>query len=146
MVSGPVPKEASTRRRRNKTAGARTLHPVEPGDIPTLPTRPNGGKWADLTLQWWADLWSSPMSAEYDSSDRHGLFMLADLMDQYWQAGSLQLAAEIRQQRQAFGLTPLDRRRLQWEIDRGDEAQERTRNRQSQPEAAAPDPRKDLAG
>ena len=43
--------------------------------------------------------------------------MLADLMDLYWY-GKRDLAGEIRLQGQCFGLTPIDRRRLQWEVQR----------------------------
>jgi hypothetical protein len=86
------------------------------------------------------------MAGEYDPSDIHGLAMLADLYDAYWATPpekaitKKELAGEIRLQRQCFGLSPIDRRRLQWEIDRGDEAQAKTRARK---QAAAPqkDPR-----
>ena len=60
------------------------------------------------------------------------------------------LAGEMRLQEQRFGLSPLDRRRLQWEVDRGDEAEVRTQKRKN--EAAVkvaddrPDPRELLAG
>lgn len=89
------------------------------------------------------------MAPEFDDSDRHGLFALAYLVDDFWTAESsserAKLASEIRLQRQCFGLTPIDRRRLQWEIDRGDEATERTKRRRSKPEpkgdGAPADPR-----
>ena len=99
--------------------------------------------------QWWIDIWASPMAPEYDDSDRHGLFALAAMVDDYWQLEDAlnddptvemrmkllrlrsSLMSEIRQQRQCFGLTPIDRRRLQWEIDRGDEAESKTRKRKA---------------
>jgi hypothetical protein len=78
--------------------------------------------WHELTGPWWEDVWSSPMAAEYLAADRHGLFRLAVLVDDYWLAGSpsarRELAGEIRLQGQAFGLTPLDRRRLEWRLRR----------------------------
>ena len=58
------------------------------------------------------------------ASDIPGLEILADLVDRFWY-GDAGLAAEIRLQRQCFGLTSLDRRRLQWEIARGEEAEKR---------------------
>lgn len=87
-----------------------------------------------MTETWWTDLWSSPMAPEYDDSDRHGLFALAVLVNDFWRADTpatrMSLAAEIRHQGQRFGLSPIDRRRLQWEIERTDEAQDRgTRRR-----------------
>ena len=58
---------------------------------------------------------------QYMDVDEEGLILLVDLVHEYWKAPvrSTTLAAEIRQHRTAFGLTPIDRRRLQWEVDRG---------------------------
>lgn len=134
-----IPKHPSTRARRNKVAGARTLQPVEDPTIPDLPETADGDAWHPMTLAWWADIWSSPMAPEYDESDVHGLFMLAMLVDQFWVQPSPALASEIRLQRQCFGLTPIDRRRLQWEIDRGDEAEGRTRQRRNEQRPSAAD-------
>jgi hypothetical protein len=73
------------------------------------------------------------------------------LEDDFWDADSARertmLMAEIRLQRQCFGLTPIDRRRLQWEVDRGEAADEQTsRRRQARrPKAAEEDPRQLLA-
>jgi hypothetical protein len=100
--------------------------------MPKLATPELHGDHHPATLAWWASIWSSPMAGEYDPSDIHGLAMLADLYDAYWALPpekaitKKELAGEIRLQRQCFGLSPIDRRRLQWEIDRGDEAQANT--------------------
>lgn len=132
-MPGPPPKPASARARRNKVAGARTLTVAAPRKAPPLPQRPivvdGPTDWHDQTVEWWIDTWQSPMSPEFDDSDMHALVMLAVLIDDFWWCPSKELAAEIRLQRACFGLTPLDRRRLQWEIDRGDEAGERTSKR-----------------
>jgi hypothetical protein len=119
-----MPKEPSTRRRPNKrqTFGARTLAQVPKSATPPLP---EGRVWHPMTVAWWGDVWGSPMSAEYDTSDRNGLYLLAVLVDAFWCDPSKELAAEIRLQRQCFGLTPLDRRRLQWEIERGEQAEQK---------------------
>lgn len=110
------------------------------------PPLPVGRKWLPETRAWWADIWSSPMAAEWHSSDRHGLFVLAALVDDFWdpKADHGALAGEIRLQRQAFGLTPLDRRRLQWEIERAEEAVDRGSKRRKAPlekKKPAKDPR-----
>jgi len=82
------------------------------------------------------------MAPEFDTSDLHGLLMLALLVDDFWLAESpssrSKLAAEIRQQSQRFGLSPLDRRRLQWEIERVSDAQEKGARRRGRRSA---DPR-----
>lgn len=141
----PTPlKDPSVRRRRNRTPGARTLSLVHATKAPSLPER----TWHPATLDWWRDVWASPMAPEFGKSDTNELFMLAVLVDAFWTEPSQALAAEIRLQRQCFGLTPIDRRRLQWEIDRGEEAEERAAKRKATPKpAAAPrkDPRKLLA-
>lgn len=137
-MPGPAPKHASTRQRRNRTSTAATLVADPKLKAPALPAR----EWHEQTLSWWSDVWSSPMAPEYDESDHHGLFALAMLVDDFWSTPDAKLrrdlAAEIRQQRQCFGLTPIDRRRLQWEIERSEDAQDRGRKRRGQPATAAP--------
>lgn len=123
----PLPKRNPARR--NKPAGKATLTLQHSVKAPQLPSRED--PWHDMTLSWWADVWSSPMAPEYDDSDRHGLFILATLVDTYWKHPSPGLAGEIRLQRQCFGLTPIDRRRLQWEIERVDEAEDKGRRRRA---------------
>ncbi len=72
--------------------------------------------WHPMVVAWWKDLWSSPMANEYVESDKHGLFLLAVLHDQFWCTGEREIAGEIRLQEQRFGLSPMDRRRLQWQV------------------------------
>ena len=118
---GPVPKPAATRQRRNKVSTAATLR--DDGGVRRAPTlKPRQREWNPMTLAWWVDIWHSPMAAEFLKSDIHGLYLLADLLDRYWQDGDLKLAAEFNRQRAAFGLTPIDRRRLQWEVERAESA------------------------
>lgn len=78
--------------------------------------------WHRLTLAWWRDVWSSEVRANYLRVDLHGLYRLAVMVDRYWQdsdagLGVRELGAEIRLQQQAYGITPLDRTRLQWEVE-----------------------------
>lgn len=118
--------------RRNKSTSRATLSLVHDVEAPVLP---EGREWHPQTTEWWADIWASPMAPEFDDSDRHGLFALAVLVDDFWMADKpsvrASLSAEIRLQRQCFGLTPIDRRRLQWEIERGEDAEERSRKRKA---------------
>lgn len=141
-MPGPAPKMNPARR--NKTATRATLTRDHQVKCPDLPERETG--WHKLTESWWSDIWASPMAPEFDASDHHGLFVLADLVDAFWCEESPRaragLAAEIRLQRQCFGLTPIDRRRLQWEIARGDDAAEKTKTRRAAPATSpAVDPR-----
>lgn len=133
-------KDPSVRARRNRASTASTLPSDARGDVPELPQRPaeygsDGNRmdvdWHPETLSWWVDLWESPMAAEYHSSDRHGLFILAVLTDRFWRNPDQKLASEIRLQRVAFGLTPYDRRRLEWTIETADDAKDRGRQRRA---------------
>lgn len=151
----PAPKKhSSTRARANRATTAATLTDQTSAIVPKLPARPaefdaNGKKlrigWHAETKAWWSDMWSSPMAREYHSSDRHGLFVLAVLIDKFWRNPDAKLASEIRLQRVAFGLTPYDRRRLEWTIETAEESKDRGQARRQrggakQP-AAATDPR-----
>jgi hypothetical protein len=136
---GPPPKpygSAARHRWARPKATAAVLHTPEPGEVrvPTLPHRtPGTGAWHPLTRDWWRDVWASPMAPEYDTSDRHGLFALAMIVNDFWSTSDArerrEAAQEIRLQGQRYGLSPMDRRRLQWEIERADEAQAKGRKR-----------------
>lgn len=98
---------------------------------PALPARPEG--WHDLTVQWWDDVWSSPMSDEWDDSDIHNVYFMAGLVDDYWCAETAKqrkdAATEIRLQRADLGLAPYSRRRLEWAFETADEAKDRGEER-----------------
>jgi len=115
-MPGVTPKPAAMRRRMNKTSTAAKLRPEAHGikGVPRLPD--TGVDWHPLTREFWRELWRSPVRDELLRVDLHGLYVLADLTNQYWNKPSIQLAAEIRQQRMCYGLTPIDRRRLQWDM------------------------------
>lgn len=136
----PAPlKDPSVRQRRNQDSTRATLKADPDLEVPALPKR---GGWHEQTVAWWTDVWASPMAPEFDDSDKHGLFQLALLVDDFWTANTSrerkELAAEIRQQSQRFGLSPIDRRRLQWTIEQVNEAQDKgDRRRAKAPPAKA---------
>jgi hypothetical protein len=151
-MPGPPPKPPGLRQRRNRTSTAAVLPAGGPGrPAPELAARDcpcedgaycaNTGvlPWHPLVLAWWADVWRSPMAAEYLDADVHGLYIVADLRDQYWR-GKTELAAEIRLQEQRFGLSSLDRRRLQWEIEKVTQAQRGRTPAAKPPKKAAGNP------
>ncbi len=147
---GPPPKpygSAARHRWAKPKATAALLTAPEPDTVtvPTLPAREQG--WHDLTKAWWRNLWHSPMAAEYEPSDVHGLYVLAAVINDFWRAQTAKdrasAAAEGRLQAARYGLSPIDRRRLQWEIERTDEAQERgARRRSNAVETVKPEPGK----
>lgn len=136
----PLPKPAATRQRRNKTSTRATL-PSESdsknGKVPALPKRrPRTGSWHPRVVAWWQSVWRSPMASEFLDADRPRLEMIAELHQKFWMAADegesvTKLAGEIRQQELLFGLTPMDRRRLQWEVEKGESAAERTTTRKA---------------
>ena len=134
---GPAPKPASTRARRNKTTTNATLKADASIVAPELPS----ALWHPMVLEWWRDLWASPMAPEYDDADRHGLFELAMLRNDFWSAETARerkdAAAEIRLQDQRFGLSPIDRRRLQWEIERTEDAVAKGQKRRTSKEPSS---------
>ena len=71
----------------------------------------------------WRDVQHSPMVGEFLSSDLHRLYVYAETYEQFWRTGDVKYAAELRNQGQYFGLTPLDRRRLQWEVQKVEKAE-----------------------
>jgi len=137
-MPGPLPKDPQLRQRRNKATTRTTLEATGPqrGRAPRLPrTR----EWREETRRWWRDVWHSPMAAEYLDSDVHGLHRLAVLVDEFWNEPTPKLAGEIRLQQQAFGLTPLDRRRLEWSIEQVEGASSRRQQAAVRPSAEAED-------
>lgn len=122
----PQPKNPAVRQRRNKSA-TRAILPAELSPRRRAPQLPKvkGRTWESITKRWWRDVWTSPMSGEYLKADEHALFILALLIDDFWKSPSVALAKEIRQEQQAFGLTPLDRRRLEWTIEQTEQAKDR---------------------
>jgi hypothetical protein len=139
-MSGPPAKHPSVRARANKsstraTLKERTEEELEAVEIPPLPARhiltknKKSGEevyvekpWNPLTLEWWVDLWESPMSDEFHTSDRHGLYRLAALIDNFWMNPRSDTHAEVRLAQKDYGLTPMDRRRLEWTFEQADEA------------------------
>lgn len=88
------------------------------------------------------------MASEYCGPDvRGGLFMLAELHQAWWESTTitqkLAIASEIRLQEVRFGLSPIDRRRLQWEIDKGETAEQRLSQRRAANTPAQPKPGQD---
>lgn len=136
-MPGPPPKDPKLRQRRNRVSTRATLvRTAKPRQ--RAPSLPRERKWHTLTKKWWHDIWHSPMADEYLRADRHALYRLATLIDLFWSEPTKELAAEIRLEQQAFGLTPLDRRRLQWSIEQVETAKSKTRTKQPEEEQADP--------
>jgi hypothetical protein len=71
------------------------------------------------------------MAGEFLDTDVDGLGRVAVLVDDFHTADSptlrSKLMAEVRLQEARFGLSPIDRSRLHWEIAKGEEADRKRR-------------------
>lgn len=148
---GPPRKHTSVRARTNKASTRATLVENEEGETVEIPGLPemkaaNGmpEEWHPLTVAWWHDIWPSPMASEWHSSDITGLYALAMLYDSFFKSPSEKKHAELRNARTPYGLTPLDRRRLEWSIETTKKAQSDAQRRtQPQQSASTPEPGED---
>jgi len=137
-MPGPPPKDPQTRQRRNRKPSAAALSAAPSARNRPLPARDDGAPWHPQAIALWTEAWASPMAHEYLEADIPGLLVLVDLTQLYWTRPSAKTAAELRQQRIAYGLDPMARRRLQWEVARAEAA----RRPDPQPSAKrAADPR-----
>jgi hypothetical protein len=145
---GPAPKPINLRQRRNKKAGAASLpaptNKKNKSEIPEL-QNPDSRIFHPLTVSWWDRVWRSPMAGEYLPTDIDGLARLAILIDNYYKfpmdKSSKEMLGEIRLQEARFGLSPVDRSRLQWEVQRGEEAEKKRKPPQSNTPPHKADPR-----
>lgn len=124
------PIEARISKRGRKAELVKRLQEAD-ANVPALPERMQS--WHPMTHDWWADIWASPMSNEWDDSDLHNLVVLAAIYDDIWRAENAKdrkdAATEYRLQRADLGLSPYSRRRLEWQIESADEARDRGNRR-----------------
>ena len=132
-MKGPIPKDPRLRRGHHRRASTRATLPSEAEaaeqEIPYLPPRPGRGKWHPQVLEWWRVVWQSPMASEFIAVDRCGLTLLATLIQDFWTAPAksrVRYATEIRRWEEKFGLDPVSRRRLEWQIERAEVAVKKT--------------------
>lgn len=141
---GPTPIDPAKKTRTNRTSTNAKLYALDDPDIPEMPNpdhyipRTDGqpAAWNPAVATWWIDIWSSPMSAEFSQSDIHGLYLgckqLHESLNSHNKATEqAAFMTKFEQTIRNFGLNPMSRRSLQWEIDRGSEAETRTKAREA---------------
>lgn len=121
-MPGPPPKPAHLRQRTNRKSTATVLALVEPGAAKAAPEIPNpdARDWHPLTMKSWKHAWRSPMASQWLETDFDALGRLALLWDEFYKRPNADALKEIRLQSALFGLSPLDRSRLQWEVSRSE--------------------------
>lgn len=126
MPRGRHPKPASQRQNRTKKAGRAELELLEnAGAVERGIPNPDQREWHPLTIAAWQRAWRSPMASHWLETDADALGRLALLWDAFYKEPDAKIMAEIRLQESRFGLSPLDRSRLQWEVTRAQESERR---------------------
>lgn len=116
-MGGPPPKPASQRQRQSEPGKGPRRLPAGGRSGTGIPTLPGAAKLSKATREWWKRVWQSPMSSVYLDADLTGLIRLARLLDRDEKGeATATMLAEIRQLEDRFGLSPLARRRLEWEV------------------------------
>lgn len=117
--TGPAPKLADERRRRNEPArGEWTELPplAEPVIAARPPARAKGtGPWSKRTLAAWRSWRADPVGAIWGPAERDAIIDLAYLHHE-WCSGKLQLSAELRLRMDGLGLTPKGKRDLRLRV------------------------------
>jgi hypothetical protein len=97
--------------------------------------------WSSTAQRYWTRLWSSPMASEFHQmSDIEGLYRLLALVELFWKKPNATLNGEIRLYEQQFGLNPLARRRLEWQIVDTEKAKDAAEERAERRGAASRPP------
>jgi phage terminase small subunit len=113
-----MPPPPKTRKRR--PSGKAVVLPAEPPKR-RQPRCPSG--LGDDAREYWAAIWASPMSIQYQDADAYGIRRLVTIYDQIigmQKDGNPRyatLAEELRQLEDRYGLSPMSRRRLEWRIE-----------------------------
>jgi hypothetical protein len=116
-MSGPAPKPAHLRRRRNTPAGGEwvDLPELEGPVLPELPELP-GGNWSQYTLRMWAAWRADPVTSQYTPADVDYALATIRIADAYHRGGPASLLGELRLRMDGLGLTPKGKRNLRWRV------------------------------
>lgn len=86
------------------------------------PPLPKTYRWTAKGRRYWDKVWRSPMAITFIDADLLGLERMVWLVEQIELAENTfslnSVLSELRQLEDRFGMSPLARRRLQWDIDR----------------------------
>ena len=132
-MPGPDPKNPAVRARRNRVSTNRTLRGVGSSKVPALPS---DVVWRKPVVEWWGRAFSSPMSDEWTVADVDSMYMAAALLQSFWDPECgvdlrVRITGQVVRILGECGLTPMARRRLQWQVEQGEEASAKTSARRS---------------
>jgi hypothetical protein len=108
------PKNPAQRRRRN---AAPPVTKIDPGAKIAAPPVPPG--MSERAAELWAEVWSDPVAVIWEACDRPAVARLCRFRaaEESGKAGGVMLA-QITALEDRLGLSPMARRRLQYEIDK----------------------------
>lgn len=113
-MPGPPPKNPAQRRRRNAAPPATKIDPTAQVKAPPTPAM-----MSERAAELWAELWSDPVAVIWETCDRPAVARLCRFRaaEEAGDAGGVMLA-QITALEDRLGLSPMARRRLQYEIDK----------------------------
>lgn len=113
-MPGPPPKNPAQRRRRN---AAPPVTKIDASAQVAAPPTPPGMN--ERATELWAELWSDPVAVIWETCDRSAVARLCRFRaaEETGDAGGVMLA-QITALEDRLGLSPMARRRLQYEIDK----------------------------
>lgn len=113
-MPGPPPKHSAQRRRRN---AAPEVTKIDASARVAAPPMPPGLD--DRAAEWWAELWAEPIASVWEKCDHGAIARLCRYrsLDERDEATSTQIS-QMTIIEDRLGLTPMARRRLQYEFDK----------------------------
>lgn len=88
-------------------------------------------EWHPVVMDWWEDIWDSPMAGEFIKSDFTNLYLAAKYLHHAVDGYTKDTAARAYGDKfericKSYGLDPLARASLRWSISQGEMGQQRT--------------------
>jgi len=115
---GPAPKFRENRRRRNVPLHGEwvELRPLTDPPIPDLPEPPDEAGWSTRTARSWAAWWADPAAQMWGAADVDLVEHLCYMHESWVRKGTGSVLSELRQVREALGLTPKGKQDRRWRV------------------------------
>jgi hypothetical protein len=141
-LTGPAPKPAEKRARRNGDGLGATQVELDPNARVKAPPLPNSQRFSRETRRWYKTWKDSAQAQQFTPTDWQRLHMLAPLVDSYFADPTPAKFAEISRSEGKLGATPEDRLRLRWRLDRARSDEDRAAADAVEPQRNAARPRR----
>lgn len=113
-MASPIPKNPAQRRRRNAAPPTTKIDPAAKVKAPPVPPG-----MSERAAELWAEIWADPVAVIWETCDRSAVARLCRFRaaEEAGDAGGVMIA-QITALEDRLGLSPVARRRLQYEIDK----------------------------